>query len=108
MIYTKDDERIDRLQSIPGVGPITALMMVAVVDEVSRFKNSKLFAAYLGLVPKVSASREYEDDGIDHKVRKWNVTKIFDPWCAGLDEVLSERRCEQDMGREDQRSSRYE
>lgn len=56
MIYTKDDERIDRLQSIPGVGPITALMMVAVVDDVSRFKNSKLFAAYLGLVPKVSAS----------------------------------------------------
>jgi transposase len=37
MIYTKEDERIDRLQSIPGVGPITALMMVAVVDDVSRF-----------------------------------------------------------------------
>lgn len=56
MILTKDDERVQKLQSIPGVGPITALMMLAVVDDISRFKNSKLFAAYLGLVPRVSAS----------------------------------------------------
>ena len=55
-VFTKDDEKIQKLQSIPGVGPITALMMVAVVDDITRFKNSKLFAAYLGLVPKVSAS----------------------------------------------------
>lgn len=54
--FTKDDDKIEKLQSIPGVGPITALMMVAVVDDITRFKNSKLFAAYLGLVPKVSAS----------------------------------------------------
>lgn len=54
--FTKDDEKIQKLQSIPGVGPITALMMLAVVDDINRFKNSKLFAAYLGLVPKVSAS----------------------------------------------------
>jgi transposase len=56
MIFTKEDEKIVRLQSIPGVGPITALMMLAVVDDISRFKNSKLFASYLGLVPRVSAS----------------------------------------------------
>lgn len=54
--FTQDDETITRLQTIPGVGPMTALMMVAVVDDVTRFKNSKLFASYLGLVPSVSAS----------------------------------------------------
>ncbi|MGZ3749257.1 MAG: IS110 family RNA-guided transposase [Pseudobdellovibrionaceae bacterium] len=56
MVFTVNDEKVKKLQTIPGVGPITALMMVAVVDDVSRFKNSKLFAAYLGLVPRVSAS----------------------------------------------------
>jgi transposase len=56
LMFTKDDEKIEKLQTIPGVGPITALMMVAVVDDIGRFKNSKLFAAYLGLVPRVSAS----------------------------------------------------
>ncbi len=56
LFFTKDDETVQRLQTIPGVGPITALMMLAVVDDISRFKNSKLFAAYLGLVPRVSAS----------------------------------------------------
>lgn len=56
MNFTKDDEKVRKLQTIPGVGPITALMMLAVVDDITRFKNSKLFAAYLGLVPRVSAS----------------------------------------------------
>jgi transposase len=56
LILTADDEKVQRLQTVPGVGPITALMMLAVVDDISRFKNSKLFAAYLGLVPRVSAS----------------------------------------------------
>lgn len=56
LAFTKDDEKVEKLQTIPGVGPITALMMVAVVDDITRFKNAKLFAAYLGLVPKVSAS----------------------------------------------------
>lgn len=54
--FTANDERIQKLQSVPGVGMMTSLMMLAVVDDISRFKNSKLFAAYLGLVPRVSAS----------------------------------------------------
>ena len=53
---TKEDHRITRLQSAPGIGKITALMMVAVIDDISRFKNAKEFASYLGLVPSVHAS----------------------------------------------------
>lgn len=54
--FTRNDERVERLKTIPGVGPITALMMVAVVDDITRFKNGKEFSSYLGLVPSVHAS----------------------------------------------------
>ena len=56
LVFAGGDEKVAQMQTIPGVGPITALMMLAVVDDITRFKNSKLFAAYLGLVPRVSAS----------------------------------------------------
>lgn len=54
--FTKNDENIKRLQTVPGIGPLTALALVSVVDDVSRFKNSKFFASYLGLVPKEYSS----------------------------------------------------
>jgi len=54
--FTKEDERVKRLETIPGIGFITAIMMVAVVDEVGRFNSARRFSSYLGLVPKVSAS----------------------------------------------------
>jgi len=40
-----------RLQTIPGVGPLTATALVAAVSEASHFKNGRQFAAWLGLVP---------------------------------------------------------
>jgi transposase len=54
----KDDERVKRLQTIPGIGPITALMMVAVIDVIGRFPNAKDFSSYLGLVPSVHSSSD--------------------------------------------------
>jgi transposase len=53
---TKNDERVARLQTIPGVGIMTALMMIAVIDDIGRFPNAKEFASYLGLIPSVHAS----------------------------------------------------
>lgn len=55
---TKDNENVKKLQTIPGVGPMTALAMIAITDDVTRFKNAKLFASYLGLVPRESSSAE--------------------------------------------------
>lgn len=56
--FCKNDETIKRLRTIPGVGPLTSLALVAIVDDVSRFKNSKCFASYLGLVPREYSSGE--------------------------------------------------
>ena len=53
-----EDVRFERLQTAPGVGVMTAAMMIAVVDDISRFKSAKEFASYLGLTPSVSASAD--------------------------------------------------
>lgn len=54
--FTKEDERLKRLGSIPGVGPLGSYATLAVIDDVSRFSSSKQFASYLGLVPKEHSS----------------------------------------------------
>jgi transposase len=56
----KNHAECSRLVTIPGIGPVTALAIVAMVGNVTRFKNGREFAAYLGLVPRQmsSASRE--------------------------------------------------
>ena len=51
-----DDERILRVRDIPGVGLLGAYLMIAVVDDVSRFRNASSFASYLGLVPREYSS----------------------------------------------------
>lgn len=53
-----NDERIQRLKTIPGVGDMVASMAVCVVDDIDRFQSASHFASYLGLVPKVHASAE--------------------------------------------------
>jgi transposase len=50
------DERVQRLQTIPGVGPRLSEVMVAVIDNPRRFKNAKQVGAYAGLVPRLIES----------------------------------------------------
>ena len=45
-----------RLQEIPGVGPVTSSAIIAAISDPSAFKNGRSFAAYLGLVPRQSSS----------------------------------------------------
>lgn len=49
-------EEATRLMTIPGIGPITALCMLAVVEDVSRFSEARKFGAYLGLTPSEFSS----------------------------------------------------
>ncbi len=43
---------VARLQTIPGIGPITATALVAAVGDVQRFPTCRHFASYLGLTPR--------------------------------------------------------
>lgn len=46
------------LTSVPGVGPITALAFVAVIEDPDRFRRSRDVGAYLGLTPRRYQSGE--------------------------------------------------
>ena len=41
-----------RLETIPGIGPLTSTAMVAAVSDVTHFQNGRQFAAWIGLVPR--------------------------------------------------------
>ncbi|QLH34792.1 MAG: IS110 family transposase [Parachlamydiaceae bacterium] len=59
----KNDEDVQLLQTIDGVGPITALSFKAEIDDIRRFKDSRNVAAYLGLTPSQYSSGETKKQG---------------------------------------------
>lgn len=54
----RDDRRATLLQSIPGVGPVTALTYLSAIDNAARFDDSRMVGAYVGLTPRQYASGE--------------------------------------------------
>jgi len=97
----KADQRVQRLQTIPGVGPRLAEVMVAVIDKPQRFHNGKQVGAYAGLVPRQiesgTMSRHGRITGKGNKLlrallvevawlmRRYNprLRAIFDQVCRG-------------------------
>ena len=59
----KKDERVQLLQTIPGVGRKTAEVVVAYLDDPHRFKNARQVSAYAGLVPRRYQSGEMDRQG---------------------------------------------
>jgi transposase len=49
---------VQRLQTHPGVGPITALAFVLVLGTPDRFRCGKQVASYLGLIPSEDSSSD--------------------------------------------------
>src|SRR5665647_1327958 len=54
--YAMHSVEIRRLVTIPGVGLISAATLVAVVDDVHRFRSARKLVGYLGLDPRVRQS----------------------------------------------------
>jgi transposase len=40
------------LETIPGIGPLTATALIAAVSEATHFQHGRQFAAWVGLVPR--------------------------------------------------------
>lgn len=57
------DDRVRRLCSVPGVGPITATAYVATIDTIERFSGAHQVDSYLGLVPSERSSGERQRKG---------------------------------------------
>ena len=73
-----------RLMTVPGVGPITAIRFVAAIDDPTRFSTAHRVQSYLGLTPGENSSSERE--------RRTGITKagpvamrsclVQAAWCA--------------------------
>lgn len=66
------DEKARLLDTLPGVGPYTALYLACVLDDIERFPDSKHACAYLGLVPWLDESADTTHLG--------HITKRGDKW----------------------------
>ena len=60
---TRPDVRVQRLRTVPSVGPVTAAAFVATIDDVRRFRRAHEVEAYLGLVPRELSSGESQRCG---------------------------------------------
>lgn len=63
----KQDERVQRVMQIDGVGRVTAEAIVCAIDNPNRFESARQVSAYAGLVP-----RQYQSGETD---RRGRITK---------------------------------
>lgn len=56
LAWHRESALSQRLQTIPGVGVLTATAMAASIPDATLFRSGRQFAAFLGLVPKQNSS----------------------------------------------------
>lgn len=56
-------DRYDLLRSVPGIGPLTAMIILTELEDINRFKNLDKLCGYIGLVPSTKSSGEKEKSG---------------------------------------------
>lgn len=69
---SKDDRNVQILESIPGIGTITAFILASEIGDPRRFPTGKKMAAYLGLVPSIYQSGKTRRTG--------SITKLGNPY----------------------------
>jgi transposase len=72
----KPDPRVQALMSLPGIGRLTAMTLVAEIGDIGRFPTARKLCAWAGLTPQVRHS--------DRKVRHGHITKQGSPWVRGI------------------------
>lgn len=74
--YAAGDRQVQRLQTAPMVGPVTAVAIVAALDTPTRFASAAHVTSYLGLVPREDSSGERQ--------RRGHVTRSAHPAVRAL------------------------
>src|SRR5712691_2839277 len=59
----RKDARVQRLMTMPEIGPVTAVAYVATLDDAGRFRGAHQVEAYIGLVPREWSSSEVQRRG---------------------------------------------
>ena len=70
-------DRARRLQTMPGVGPLTAVAVEAFAPDMTQFKAGRDFAAWLGLVPKQHSSGGKERLGRMTKAGQADIRRLL-------------------------------
>jgi transposase len=79
----KADRRCGWLKTIPGIGDFFAALIIAEIDDIGRFRKSKQFVSYTGLVPgrdqsdKRDVSRKIHKRG--SKYLRWALVEAAIP-----------------------------
>ena len=85
-------EKYQLLTSIPGVAFVTAITIIGIVGDISRFDNVRQFASYLGLCPKVrdSGGKQYGS----RKITKRGNGLLRGYLCQGVISMLNSKKPE--------------
>jgi transposase len=68
----KSDERVGWLLTIPGIGEVSAMMLLAEIGDIARFSDKQALCSYAGLVPRVRESAgKAARCGITHQGSPW-------------------------------------
>jgi transposase len=70
--HARSDPRVNVLTQLPGVGPFTALVLLAEIGDITRFASARKLAAWAGLTPTVRGS--------DRTVRHGHISKQGSAW----------------------------
>ena len=76
VIRHRADEASQRLETIPGIGPLTASALIATISDPKRFASARDLAAWIGLTPRSHAS--------GGKDRRGRISKQGDPYLRRL------------------------
>jgi transposase len=74
--HARTDPRVKVLTQLPGVGPFTALVILAETGDISRFGSARKLAAWAGLTPTVRGS--------DRTVRHGHISKQGSVWARWI------------------------
>jgi transposase len=102
LALAKENQQVQLLCTIPGVGRRTAEVVVAYLDDPERFQNARQVSSYAGLVPRRFQSGEMDRHGRIHKrgpgllrtalVEAAWMTLRYNPWARSVYERICGRQ----------------
>lgn len=72
-----EDERLEKLESIPCIGEISSRVLLGAIDEASRFDNKKCVANYGALTPTIYQSGEVVNHGRINRDGRHEVRRVL-------------------------------
>lgn len=89
-IVAAQDKTAQRLQSIPGIGPITSSVLAATLPDVTGFQSSRDLAAWIGLTPKPHSSGGKEHLGRISKMGNRYIRRLL--YLGAMAQIAARRK----------------